>query len=1260
MKPFCGRKTDLGKIIQSFKQVQNGSPRAVLVSGPAGSGKTALVTRFAVEAEASGALFVYGKADALTRSAPFSTLTAAMNMLVKKAIAETPHDLERMRRVVGRALNPNFAPDTDPPPFLNLVPALAYLFGKVPAAARGPAVEGAQWAHLRLMAVLETFAAMRRPLILFLDDLQWLDVASQGFLQYLAENGLVPGLLLMMAFRSGEADTSAALERTTDLYQQQQATLPLALNGLTKRDTRALLKARLETDQDLTPLADICHGKTSGNPFYLIQLLDELLETDVISRKNGEWIYDIAHIAGLAFTENVIDLLMERMRLLENDCLELLRQAACIQRDISVPLLEATSGFAREKIQTLLWKPIQLDLLQQTEKGFRFAHDRIPESLEAQLGEEEARAIHRRLVAFFLADEQRADLEENLFTLLHHYECYAHTITAGSVTKEMARLYFMAGEQARGRSAYALALAYFTRGKAHFSGDIWAKDYELALGFCRQLTECAYLAGDFAAADRMFAEAEARATSFADRVAVEMVKIPCYQAQEKEEMALAAGLGILRGLGFRISENPSNPAILYAILKAWIRFVLSRKERLMGQRMAPDTAVYKAVKCIGALGSVMFRLSPQKLLPLLTAISFNLTLKYGNMAESPVIFMVFGIILDQMTGSVKWGRTLGGMAREISRHFDDVRLKTKEKTMIAVLLDHWDKPLAQAIRDFESAEAFCLRHGDHEYYAYNALGRLHGLIISSTPFGRVLQSINETKKVFERINNRLALTTASILQQALVNLEQGVREPWVLTGDHFNEARLDDRNSGIFTELYIYKFYVAVYCSRMEIAAGIMENLVTCDEMAIDAYQYNYFLFLGALVDIHQNSDGKKIRRHLKRLKKHAVCNEAVYGNKYLLALGDSLRLKGDPKAAAVYREAATAAETHGFRFEQALSLEGLGKIAQESGDDAAAGAYLGQAIRLYKEWGLKWKQGLFDETTQGRHAPEAFAAGPHAPVPDRSEGRWGPVRHGGEPIMVNGVEHILRTMKDMSGATVIHAAAQEDHYWKSHLYIDDSGIHRPAICVPLPEKMLAFAGATGEVIRADANSIEERFFDTAYYFKHSPSSLLVIPGKERNGIYLENTHTSQDMETLTRLAEQVLAHVRPDPATSTPAEDPGAVDTQLLRKRCRILQEHMTTRKAYRNQSLSLAGLAKEVGMPQRAVTDAINTCLGQNFKTFVNSYRIEAVKQALGDPVNKDKTILEIAYAQGFNAKSTFNEVFKESIGTTPSKFRAELLER
>lgn len=1263
MIQFCGRKTDLGKLTHSFNQVQKGNPKAVLVSGPAGSGKTALVTRFAASCEAAGALFAYGKADAVTRSAPFSTLTAAMNMMVKKAIAQTPANMKGMRDAVGRALNPNLRADADPGtdlvPLLNLVPALSYLFGQAPAAGQTPVIEGAQWVHLRLLTLLEAFAAMRRPLILFLDDLQWMGAASHAYLQYLIGNGLVPGLLLIMAFRSENSETGDALKRTTTVYQQHDATLSLKLNGLTKRDTRVLLKARLKTDQDLTPLADTCHGKTAGNPFYLTQLLDELLEKEMIFRKNGAWRYDISRISGLALTENVIDLLIERMRLLDSDCLDLLKQAACIQSDISVPLLEATSRFPGEKIQTLLWKPIQLNLVHLTENGLRFAHDRISESLEAQLGKDEARAIHRRLVAFFLADERRKDLTANIFTLLHHYGFYADTIADADVKVEMAGLYYIAGEQARGRSAYALALAYFTRGKAHFPGDIWTQDYALALRFSRQMAECAYLAGDFAAAERAFEEARDRAGSISDRMDIEMVKIPCYQTQGKEEQALEAGLGILRDLGFRVPDNPSNWAILHAILKAWARFILSRKERLVRRRMLPDTDVYKAAKCVGALGATLYHVSPQKLLPLLTAFSFNLALKYGNMAETPVTYIVFGMMLSQMTGTVKWGRTLGKMSRQISHQFDDPRLKTKEKTMINVFLDHWDKPLTQAVRDFASAEAFCLRHGDHEFYAYNALARLHCQIISSMPFAFVLQSIRETKKVFARINNQYALTTAGLLQQAVANLDRGVREPWILTGEHFDETDLDDGIEGIRAELSIYKLFIAVYCGRMDIARDIRKNLVIGDEMAIDAYQYNYFLFLSTLVDLHLKADRKTIKRGLKQLKKFAAYNQAVYENKYLLALGVNLRIKGDPGAAQICQEAATAAEKRGFRFEQAMALEGLGRLSRAKGDEVAAEKYFDQAIRLYKAWGLKWKQRLFDETIKPDQLTEKADDVRQVSTVHDAAGAPDPGGKTGTQGDVNGIEDHLRTMKALTGATVIHVTTFEARYWKSRICIDDKGIHRPAIFGPLPEKMLAFACATGEVIQADADSLAERYFDIEYFLKRSPTSLLVIPGKERNAIYIENGDIKVDTASLSLLAGQILAYVRPNATVSTTVEDKHAAEAQQLRAQCRALQEYMTTRKVYRDPSLSLARLAKAIGMPQRVITDAINTCLGQNFKTFVNSYRIEAVKRALSDPAYQGHTIIDIAYAQGFNSKSTFNSAFKESVGTTPSKYRARLSE-
>jgi AraC-like DNA-binding protein len=119
-------------------------------------------------------------------------------------------------------------------------------------------------------------------------------------------------------------------------------------------------------------------------------------------------------------------------------------------------------------------------------------------------------------------------------------------------------------------------------------------------------------------------------------------------------------------------------------------------------------------------------------------------------------------------------------------------------------------------------------------------------------------------------------------------------------------------------------------------------------------------------------------------------------------------------------------------------------------------------------------------------------------------------------------------------------------------------------------------------------------------------------------------------------------------------AADTGLTDGQKLREQFKILQEYMQDQRAFRKTTLSLADLADAVGMSQRAATRAINYCLGQNFHTFVNSYRVEAVKQALAGGAHKDKTILEIAYSQGFSSKSTFNDVFKKMVGTTPSEFR------
>lgn len=1206
MDEFCGRKTELDKLCRLYARAEKGESGAVLISGPAGCGKTTLATRFALDVERDGGFFVHGKADTASKRRPFATIAAALDMLVKKAIADTPGDQQGLKQAIR-----SVAPDTGHglPRLLSLVPALSYLFKESRARTDGPGLGDAASANPALLSLLEAFAAvLKRPIVLFLDDLQWLGAASHGFLRYLAVNRRPDGLLMIMAHRTDDPDTRSGLGETVRLYESLASTLPLTLSGLTRRDTRRFLARRLDAHRDLTPLSDLCHEKTAGSPLHLTRLLDDLLEKGVLSRENDEWSYDITRISGLAFAENVADLIIGRITRLEKETLALVKQAACIRGEVGAALLSVTSGYPREKIETLLWKPVQQDLLRKTPEGYTFSHDKILESVMALVEGEEARRVHQRLVDFHLDAQRRGDPESDIFTLLYHYGFCRPAVTDPSYKKEMAGIYFKAGEKALGQSAYDLALDCFIQGKSHFPGDIWAEAYGLALKFCRRIARCAYLAGDFDTAEEVFEEVDANAGTFCDRMATELLKISCCQARHREEEALAAGLTMLRRLGFPIPERPSRWAILAEILKAWGRFMLTPRGRLKRRRMDPESDAAKAVHCLSALGAIAFYHSPERLMPLVIAKGFRLTLKHGNMEEASVSYIGFGMILNEITGGIKWGRRLGAMARAISREFGDDRHRVREWTMYNVFLDHWDKSIARSIHDFEAAEIFCLRQGDHEYFGYNATGALQCMIIGGTPLPEVGRRIAEKKKTLERINNRIALTTAGFMHQAVENLASGVARPWILDGAHFREARLEDGAGSLFTEFHFNKLLTAVYCGRMDKAAEIRDILDTCDKTAFDSYQYNHYRFLCALMDIRRQIEKKQIRRHLKTLKKYAARNGAIYKSKYLLVLAEDLRLRGRPKAPEVYRAAAAAAGRYGFGFEEALAMEGLSKIARDAGDEAAARQYAGRAVVILRAWGLKWKHGLFDDGGREDDMPPEPAA-PDAHFPGRSGEGTGDSMPAGMPLKDQRIDDIMESLRRISGATVIHGAVKGGQAWKGLVYIDGQGIHRPQTFVSLPERMLNFSVATSEVVRADRDGAESPFFDAAYFWEKQPSSLMVVPAGKGRGVCFENPAPSLPEEEVVRSARELFSLLIP--ADMEEGRDAGEEipDAAMHKRNCGKILSYMAKSRAYKNQKLTLAGFSRKAKMSQRAVTAALNICLGQNFRTFLNSYRVEAV---------------------------------------------------
>jgi AraC-like DNA-binding protein len=107
-------------------------------------------------------------------------------------------------------------------------------------------------------------------------------------------------------------------------------------------------------------------------------------------------------------------------------------------------------------------------------------------------------------------------------------------------------------------------------------------------------------------------------------------------------------------------------------------------------------------------------------------------------------------------------------------------------------------------------------------------------------------------------------------------------------------------------------------------------------------------------------------------------------------------------------------------------------------------------------------------------------------------------------------------------------------------------------------------------------------------------------------------------------------------------------------------IRKYMVIEKPYLDRELSIYDLSNQLKISKHALSEVINEHMGMNFYNLVNEYRIKEVKERMKSEDYRQLTILAIAYDSGFNSKSSFNTIFKEKTGQTPSEYLSTLNEK
>jgi AraC-like DNA-binding protein len=134
---------------------------------------------------------------------------------------------------------------------------------------------------------------------------------------------------------------------------------------------------------------------------------------------------------------------------------------------------------------------------------------------------------------------------------------------------------------------------------------------------------------------------------------------------------------------------------------------------------------------------------------------------------------------------------------------------------------------------------------------------------------------------------------------------------------------------------------------------------------------------------------------------------------------------------------------------------------------------------------------------------------------------------------------------------------------------------------------------------------------------------------------------------------DQALKHGNDEKRDSEKYLKSGLKENQARDYLAKLIS-YVEVNKPYLNRDLSIYDLSQATGIPRHYITQILNEKHKKNLYTFINEYRVKEVIERLSDPKFNNYTILAIAYEAGFNSKTTFNAIFKNQTGLTPSEFR------